>query len=167
MDALIGKFGPQTAQIEAVLVLARGLSEAEVQSLCVMDAAWVTERIGFEPAELGAIRRRLRIHARVVATDLASEVVRRRFRDTWRRGSQIVELHRLHKPVRVSLREMERYAKRDEMRNVSNVTFLAVWDAVLALSVRHLVGNVFTQEYYDSLTWLLAGVIGKVHPDDM
>ena len=171
MDELSGRFGPQTAQIEAILALARSLSAAEVQMMRVFDAVRVTEPIGFEPAELGVMRRRLRDEARVVASDLASEVVRRRLREKWRRESRVVTLHRLYKSVsdavRVGLRDMERYAKRHGMRNVLNVTHLAVQDAVLALSVRHLVGSDFTQEHYDSLTTPLARVIGKVHPDDV
>ena len=43
----------------------------------------------------------------------------------------------------------------------------AVYDAMLALSARHLIGETFTQAMYDYLTGPLVSGIGPLHPDDV
>lgn len=136
-EDLAATFGPQWAQVVALVRLTAGLTDDEVTRL---DAARGAARAEARAEAWGA--------ARGAARDGLSGAARGASRGAaW-------------DAVGGAAWDAARYAARDAARYAARA---AAW----ALVVRDLIGeHGFTQEHYDTLTGPWSKVTGKVHPDD-
>jgi hypothetical protein len=183
MDAS-NRFGPATEQVEDLLGRVRAVTDEQLHA--IQHAAGATIRAAHiatrEAAYIAAY-----IAAREATYETAHDAIRLAVHAVQAESAETLDLDR-------DSADLDPFATYDAARSAMGAAYPAhagmavltaaqettpcvycthdavydvIYGATYALAVRHLIGRYgFTQEHYDRLTAPVAGVLGRLHPDD-
>jgi hypothetical protein len=188
------RFGPATEQVEDLLGRVKVAGHGQLQAIqdasyaAYVAAADATIRAAMNAAhDSAAADANIRVAAREATYETAHDAIRLAVHAVQIEGAETLDLDR-------DSADLDPFATYDAARPIVHVTYPghaamavltaaretahcaycthdaaydAIYGATYALAVRHLIGRYgFMQEHYDRLTAPVAGVLGRLHPDD-